>query len=81
MDGVFWMKKRDKVLISVIAGLLAMALYSTPLWWGVLFSPITQQLTAQAAEDAPQAGFSWAVDGVEFRFRSLDLLLEFLHMT
>lgn len=80
MDGVFLMKKRDKILISVIAGLLAMALYSTPLWWGVLFSPITRQLTAQVAEEAPRRSFSWTVDGVEFRFRSLDLLLEFLHL-
>ena len=46
------MKLRHKLLISCAAGLLAMLLYSGPMWWGVLFSPITQPLTtAELAED------------------------------
>ena len=38
------MKFRHKLLLSVCAGFLAMLLYSGPMWWGVLFSPITQSL-------------------------------------
>lgn len=48
-----FMKLRNKILISILAGLLATLLYSTPMWWGVLFSPIAQPLTsADLAEDA-----------------------------
>ncbi len=36
-DGIF-MKTYKKVAISIVAGLLAMALSSAPMWWGVLFS-------------------------------------------
>ena len=39
------MKLKSKIAISVAAGLLAMLLSSSPMWWGVLFSPIAQPLT------------------------------------
>lgn len=75
-----FMKLRNKILISILAGLLATLLYSTPMWWGVLFSPIAQPLTsADLAEDA--GGVCWKADGVMLRFKSLDLLLSFLHLS
>ena len=70
------MKFRNKLLISLVAGFLAMLLYTAPAWWGVLFSPITHQLTsAPLSEDA--GGFwRWeAGDGVVLRLKSLDALL------
>ena len=72
------MKLRNKLILSIIAGFFAMLLYSGPLWWGVLFSPITQPLTtAELAED--DGGVRWeAEDGTVLRVKSLDLLLSFL---
>lgn len=72
------MKLRDKLLLSALFGLFAMALYSSPMWWGVLFSPVTEQLTTtEAAEDA--GGFGWELDGVTIRLKSLDLLFSLFH--
>jgi len=80
MGGAF-MKLRTKLLLSVLVGLLAMLLYSTPMWWGVLFSPITQQLTTAQCAEEPDGGFRWEVDGQVLRFKSLDLLYSFLHLS
>lgn len=79
VDGVF-MKLRRKILISITAGLLAMLLYSSPMWWGVLFSPLSQPLTtAELSEDS--GGVRWESGGVVLRFKSLDLLFSFLHLS
>ena len=74
------MKLKNKVILSIMAGLLAMLLYSSPMWWGVLFSPITQPLTtAELTED--DGGVRWESDGVVFRFKTLDMLFSFLHLS
>lgn len=73
------MKTRDKIIISVIIGLLAMSLYSFPMWWGVLFSPITEQLTGAPLTADLTGGVCWESGGVVLRFRSLDLLLSWLN--
>ena len=75
------MKKRNKILISIIAGLLAMMLYSSPMWWGVLFSPITRQLTAAPLTEDTEGWLRWEADGIVLRFKSLDMLFSFLHQT
>ena len=50
------------------------------MWWGVLFSPLTQPLTTgEIAEDA--GGVRWESDGVVYRFKSLDMLFSFLHLS
>ena len=65
---------------SFLAGLLAMTLYSAPMWWGVLFSPLSQPLTtAGITEDAE--GVCWESDGVVYRFKTLDMLFSFLHLS
>ena len=74
------MKLKNKVILSIMAGLLAMLLYSSPMWWGVLFSPIAQPLTtAELTED--DGGVRWESDGVVFRFMTLDMLFSFLHLS
>lgn len=74
------MKLKSKIAISVAAGLLAMLLSSSPMWWGVLFSPITQPLTtAEITED--DGGIRWESNGVVLRFKTLDLLFSFLHLS
>lgn len=74
------MKLRNKLILSIIAGFLAMLLYSTPMWWGVLFSPLTQPLTTtEVTEDAN--GVFWESDGIVLRFKSLDMLFSFLHLS
>ena len=73
------MKLRNKIGLSALVGLLAMLLYSTPMWWGVLFSPITQPLTTAESTEAADEGVCWESDGTVLRFKSLDLLLSFLH--
>ena len=74
------MKLKNKVILSIMAGLLAMLLYSSPMWWGVLFSPIAQPLTtAELTED--DGGVRWESDGVAFRFKTLDMLFSFLHLS
>ena len=74
------MKLKHKIVISIAAGFLAMLLYSAPMWWGVLFSPLTQSMTtAEVTEEA--GGVSWESDGVVLRFKSLDLLFSFLHLS
>lgn len=75
------MKLRTKLLLSVLAGLLAMLLSASPMWWGVLFSPITEQLTTAQRAEEPDGGVRWEVDGQVLRFKSLDLLYAFLHLS
>ena len=76
------MKLKNKVLLSIAAGLLAMLLYSSPMWWGVLFSPLAQPLTtASITEDTDTGGVRWESDGVVLRFKTLDLLFSFLHLS
>ena len=77
MDGIF-MKTRDKIIISVVVGLVAMSFYSTPMWWGVVFSPIAQQLTTEPITDALTRGFCWQTDGIILRLKGFDLLMAFL---
>ena len=75
------MKFRHKLLLSVCAGFLAMLLYSGPMWWGVLFSPITQSLTTASSEMDADGGVRWESDGAVLRFKSLDMLFSFLHLS
>ena len=74
------MKFSKKLMLSVVAGLLALLLYSAPLWWGVLFSPIAQPLTTAGLE-ADGGGVRWETDGAVLRFKSLDMLFSFLHLS
>ena len=74
------MKLRYKIMISILAGVIAMTVYSSPMWWGVFFSPITRQLTtAEVSEVVPSPG--WEDGGVSIRFKSLELLLSFFHFS
>ena len=75
------MKLRTKVLISLAVGLCAMLLYSLPMWWGVLFSPIAEQLTTAGLSSDMAGGFRWEAEGIVFRLKGLDLLLSFLHLS
>ena len=75
------MKFRHKLLLSVCTGFLAMLLYSGPMWWGVLFSPITQSLTTASSEVDADGGVRWESDGAVLRFKSLDMLFSFLHLS
>ena len=77
MDGKFFMNTRDKIIISLVIGLIAMSFYSFPMWWGVLFSPITQQLTTTPVTEVLTQGFCWETEGVVFRLRGFDLLMDF----
>lgn len=72
------MKTRDKIIISIIFGLIAMTFYSFPMWWGVLFSPIVHELTGAPLTPDLNGGVCWEMDGVVLRFRSLDLLLSWI---
>lgn len=73
------MKFRNKLLLSLCAGFLAMLLYSGPMWWGVLFAPMTQSLTT--AEETVDGGVCWESDGVVLRLKSLDMLFSLLHLS
>ena len=75
------MKLRNQLLISVLVGLLAMLLYSGPMWWGVLFSPIAQPLSTGELTEETSGGVRWETDGTVFRFKSLDLLLSLFHIS
>jgi len=68
------MKLRTKVLISILAGLLAMLLYSAPMWWGVLFSPLAEPLTTASVEGDGGGWFRLEAGGVVLRLKSLDML-------
>lgn len=69
------MKLWDKLLLSIAAGFLAMLLYSAPMWWGVLFSPIAQPLTTAGLEE-DAGGVRWETgDGTVVRLKSVDVLL------
>ena len=76
MDGIF-MKTQDKIFISVIAGLVAVSLQVCPMWWGTLFAPITEQLATEPVTEVLTQGFCWQSEGLIFRLRGLDLLMEF----
>lgn len=75
------MKLRTKIILSVVAGLFAMLLYSSPMWWGVLFSPITQQLTTAELTEETSGGLCWEAGEAVVRFRSLDFLFSLLHLS
>lgn len=70
------MKTRYKIIISVFVGLVAMLLYSYPMWWGTMFSPIMQQLTSTPVTDELTKGICMQTEGFVFRFRGLDLLMD-----
>lgn len=72
------MCRKQKLLLSLVAGVLAVLLTSRPMWWGVLFSPVVQPLYCAQAEENTAQGWRWEAEGVVLRFRSLDLLLAFL---
>ena len=69
------MKLTHKIILSVLAGLTAMLFYSLPLWWGVLFSPLTESLTTAEASMTANGPCWTADDGTQLRLKSLDLLL------
>lgn len=72
------MSAKQKLLISLIAGLLALRLASPPMWWGVLFSPVAEPLVCGSlVEDADQS-WCWENNGIVLRFKSIDILLSFL---
>lgn len=75
------MKLRTKIALSAIVGLFAMLLYSSPMWWGVLFSPIAQPLSTGKLTEETSGGVRWETDGTVFRFKSLDLLLSLFHIS
>ena len=72
------MNRKQKLLLSLIAGLLAMMLSSPPMWWGVLFSPVADPLVSAVLSEDSDIGWHWEADGIVLRFRSLDILLSFL---
>jgi len=73
------MKIRDKILISLLAGLLAATMHSAPMWWGVLFAPMTREITTASLSEDGAGWLRWEIDGMVLRFRSLDLLFSLLH--
>lgn len=75
------MKLRTKIILSVVAGFLAMLLYSSPMWWGVLFSPITEQLTTAELTGETSGGLCWEAGDTVVRLRSLDFLLSLFHLS
>ncbi len=72
------MNRKQRLLLSLIAGLLAMMLSSPPMWWGVLFSPVADPLVSTVLSEDSDIGWRWESDGIVLRFRSLDILLSFL---
>ena len=75
------MKLRNKLLLSALIGFCAMLLSTTPMWWGVLFSPISQQLTSAPVTEDTSGGVCWEEDGTVLRFKSLGLLFSVLHQS
>lgn len=75
------MKLGRKLLLSILVGLFAMLLYSMPMWWGVLFSPISHQLTSAPTAEVSDGGVCWEADGTVLRFKSIDMLFSFLHLS
>ena len=69
------MKTRNKIIISIIVGLVAMSFASFPMWWGVLFSPIARELTTTPITEELTKGFSMQTEGFVFRLRGLDFLI------
>lgn len=69
------MKTRTKIIISILIGLVAMSLYSFPMWWGVLFSPITQELATTPVTEELTGGFCARTGGFVFRLKALDFLV------
>ena len=74
------MKTRYLILLSIAAGLIAVSMDAFPMWWGVLFSPITEQLSCEPVNEELTKGFCWQVDDFVFRLKGLDLLHNFFAM-
>lgn len=70
------MKTRYIVLLSILIGLAAVSFDAFPMWWGVLFAPITEQLSSVPISEELTKGFCWEMDGVVLRLRGLDLIAE-----
>ena len=71
------MTTKQKLLLSLLAALLAMRLYQAPMWWGVLFPPITRELTTASLSQDTDGWFRWESEGLVLRFKTLDLLFSF----
>ena len=72
------MKTHYKILISVVIGLIAMLLYSSPMWWGTMFSPIVQKLTSVPITEDLTKGVCMQTEEFVFRFKGLDILMNLL---
>lgn len=72
------MNTRDKIIISVVIGLIAMTIDAIPMWWGVLFSPISQQLATEPLTDALTRGICWQTEDFVLRLKGVDLLMKLL---
>ena len=70
------MRMKDRFLVAALSLLLVFSLGAKPLWWGVLFSPLAEPLTTASSWE--EDGLCWKLGDKVLRFRSLDLLLEFL---
>ena len=70
------MKSRSKIMISVFVGLVAMLLYTYPMWWGAMFSPIVKHLSSAPVTEELTKGVCMQTEEVVFRFKGLDLLMD-----
>ena len=70
------MKTRYLILLSLAAGLIAVSIDAFPMWWGVLFAPITEQLATEPVSEELTKGICWQVDDLVLRLKGLDLLSE-----
>lgn len=69
------MKIKTKIILSLLAGLLAVQCQAAPLWWGTLFPTVTKELATlpkQQIVSIFKKG-SWIVDGIEYRFKSIEI--------
>lgn len=73
------MKLRDKIVVSILFGLCAMLLYRAPMWWGVLFSSLAEDLTTAGASADAGGWFRVELGGAVLRLKSLDALFALLH--
>ena len=74
------MKLRAKLLISILFGLCAaLSMADPPMWWGVIFSTLSEPLTTAPLTADAGGWFSLQLGDIAYRFKTLDLLFSFLH--
>ena len=70
------MKPFQRLILSLLTGLLVCSLWRSPMWWGAVFSPLAEPLAT--VQEAQEEGLYLRWGQKVLRLKGLDLVLDLL---